>query len=375
MACILVVDDNADLLQMVRVLLEERGGHEVILSADGEDALAKATANPVDLAIVDVMMPGITGYEVCRRLRQDPSTTDIPIVILTARGQPVDRVAALEAGADEYIAKPVTMGELLDRVTALLARKAEQPTSRAGGAVALLGLRGGVGVTTVAVNLSACYARQAPGQICLVDLCPSSGHAALHLGMRPDPNWSALAVLTAAPSEGTVANCLMTHPAGIHLLAAPFVPVIGGGLSRDIVLATLSALRRGFATVVVDLPSVLTEAVMAVLETADVIGVVITADPPAIQTTVGTLQVLKPLASRIRLILNQAIPGAPPPVDALQRMLKQPFAEVIPFDPAQAQALGKGKPLTLSNPDSPLAQRVARLAAGFSAARPRPTAA
>lgn len=375
MARILVIDDNADLLKMIRVLLEERGGHEVILSLDGPDGLAKAQATPPDLAIVDVMMPGMTGYEVCRRLRQETATANIPIIILTARGQPVDREAALAAGADEYIAKPVTMAELLQRVDGLLARQSARAAALPGGTVALLGLRGGVGVTTLAVNLAVTLARQSPDQVCLVDLCPSSGHAALQLGLRPDPNWSALALLPAGPGAAIIRNYLLTHSARLHLLAAPFVPVIGDGLRREMVLASLSALRQNFSTVLIDLPSLLTDGAMAALETADVIGLVTTADPPALQTTVGTLQVLRPLAAKVQLILNQVVPGSPPPTDALQRVLRQPIAETVPFDSAQAQALAHGRPLALTAPDSPLAQGVARLAARLKVTRTQPTAA
>lgn len=360
MARILVVDDNADLLQMIRMLLEERGGHEVILSAEGEDGLAKARANPPDLAIIDVMMPGMNGYEVCRQLRQNPATAQIPIIILTARGQPVDREAALAAGADEYIAKPVTMAELLERVNRLLTARVASRV--AGGTIAVLSLRGGVGVTTLAVNLAVTLARSSPNQVCLVDLSPSSGHDALQLGLRPDPNWSALALLTSGPGSATIRNYLLTHPSGVHLLASPFVPVVGGGLSPEMVLAVLTALRENFLYVVADLPAILTEGVMAVLGNADAILLVTAADPAALQTTVGTLQVLKPYASKVRLILNQTGPELAPPMEALQRVLKHPISGAIPFDPSQARALAQGKPLALSAPDSPLARAVAHLA-------------
>lgn len=361
MARILVVDDNADLLQMIRMLLEERGGHEVILSAEGEDGLAKARANPPDLAIIDVMMPGMNGYEVCRQLRQNPATAQIPIIVLTARGQPVDRETALAAGADDYIAKPVSMAELLERVNRLLTSKITRRA--AGGTIAALSLRGGVGVTTLAVNLAVTLARSSPNQVCLVDLSPSSGHDALQLGLRPDPNWSALALLTSRPGSATIRNYLLTHPSGVHLLASPFVPVVGGGLSPEMVLTVLVALRENFIYVVADLPAVLAEGVMAVLEHADTILLVTAADPSTLQTTVGTLQVLKPYASKVRLILNQTGPEPVPPVEALQRVLKHPISGIVPFDPSQARALAQGKPLALSAPDSPLARAVAHLAA------------
>lgn len=362
MARILVVDDNADLLQMIRMLLQERGGHEVMLSAEGEDGLAKARAHPPDLAIVDVMMPGINGYEVCRQLRQNPATAHIPIIILTARGQPVDREAALAAGADDYIAKPVAMAELLERVNRLLSQKG--PSRRAAaGTVAVLGLRGGTGVTTLAVNLALTLARSSPNQVCLVDLSPSSGHGALQLGLRPEPNWSALALLSVGPGSATIRNYLLSHSAGLYLLAAPFVPIVGEGLRREMVMAVLTALRENFPNVVVDLPTFLSEGAMAVLENADAILLVTTADPSALQTTVGTLQVLRPHAPKVRVILNQTGPDPLPPAEALQRVLKHPVAGTIPFDPSQARALTQGKPLALSDPNGPLAKAVAHLAA------------
>ena len=374
MARILVIDDNADLLQMIRMFLEEKGGHEVILSAEGPDGLEKAFAHPPDLAIVDVMMPGMTGYEVCRRLRQEPSTADVPILILTARGQSVDKEAALEAGADEYLAKPVTMGELLRRVNGLLAQKEAERAAPLEGLTACLSLRGGVGVTTLAVNLAVELAPRSPDQVCLLDLSPSSGHAALQLGLRPKPDWSKL-VSSGVQTEGEgIREYLLPHPSGLHLLAAPFVPVVGGGPSARAVRSILSGLRQRFRAVVVDLPSVLEEGVMAALEMADHILLVTAADPPSIQTTVGTLQALKPLGGKVKLVLNQVAPGPLPPLEALQRVLKRPLEAAIPFDPAQAQALGQGQPLVVSSPASPLAREVSRLAAKLAAARVRPAA-
>ncbi len=360
MARILVVDDNADLLQMIRTLLEQRGGHEVILSADGEDGLAKARAHPPDLAIIDVMMPGINGYEVCRQLRQNPATAQIPIIILTARGQPVDRETALAAGADDYLAKPVTMAELLERVNQWLTQKHRVPA--AGKTVAVLGLRGGVGVTTVAVNLAVTLARSFPNQVCLVDLSPSSGHGALQLGLRPDPNWAALALVPPGSTlASTIRNYLLVHPSSVHLLASPFVPIVGEGLRREMVVGVLTALQENFLNVIVDLPSVLTEGAMAVLENTTAILLVTTADPSALQTTIGTLQALKSFASRVWLILNQTTPGPLPPLDTLQRALKHPVTEVIPFDPEQVRALSRGNPLALTAPNSPLARSIAQL--------------
>jgi CheY-like chemotaxis protein/MinD-like ATPase involved in chromosome partitioning or flagellar assembly len=361
MAKILVIDDNTELLETLGMLLGQRGAHETVLSADGTDGLNKAMADPPDLVICDVMMPNISGYEVCRQLRANPSTASIPIIILTARGQPVDHQAALEAGADEHIVKPVVMEELLERVNSLLAERSKEP-SKPAWTIVLLSLRGGVGVTTVAVNLAATLAQAGSGAaVCLADLCPSSGHVALQLGLRPEPNWSDLAQVGALNEDAVKAH-LLQHPSGLQVLASPIFPIVGQGLSQATVQTTFTILRRQFVTTIVDAPPVLDEATIVVLEAATLIGLVMTAEAPSIQAAVGTLRALKQWSNKFQIILNQVVPGSQTPATAIERALKRSPAGIIPFDSAQARALPQGTPLALDSPTSPLAQAVRGLA-------------
>jgi pilus assembly protein CpaE len=361
MANILIIDDDSEFLEMLNLLLGERGGHQVTLSADGAEGLAQALADPPDLAILDVMMPDITGYEICRQLRANPATARIPIIVLTARGQPVDRQAALDAGADDYMSKPVTMAALSERVNELLEEHAAAQQPLFTGTVALLSLRGGVGVTTLAVNLAATMAQVAAKAACLVDLCPSSGHAALQLGLRPNPNWSDL---VQASDRGTpsVEARLLQHASGLQILASPLFPATRQKLSQTVTQRTLATLQQQFAATVVDTPPVLDEAMIAALQAATVVGLVVTAESPSLQTAIGTLRTLKQWTQKFRIILNQVTPGPRPPAEAIERALKLPPMCTIPYDPAQAQALAQGKPLALHSPNSPLAQAVRELA-------------
>jgi DNA-binding response OmpR family regulator len=121
MARILVVDDEPTLLATVRFNLE-REGYEVLTAVNGGDALQQADRERPDLVLLDLMLPGMHGFEICRALRK---RTSIPIVILTARTDEVDRVVGLELGADDYITKPFSMVELIARVRACLRRAAE----------------------------------------------------------------------------------------------------------------------------------------------------------------------------------------------------------------------------------------------------------
>ena len=119
---VLVADDDEDILQLVSFRLE-RAGYTVVTAADGQQALAAAREHQPDLAVLDVMMPGLNGYEVTRQLRADETTAHIPVILLTARVQEADVSRGFEAGADDYLRKPFSPQELRSRVQAIIARR------------------------------------------------------------------------------------------------------------------------------------------------------------------------------------------------------------------------------------------------------------
>ncbi len=118
MATILIVDDEAHILELTRLYLEKEG-FAVETAADGLTALQRAQAEPPSLVILDVMLPRLDGFEVCRRLRRE---SDVPIIMLTARAEDVDKIVGLEIGADDYLTKPFNPRELVARVKAVLRR-------------------------------------------------------------------------------------------------------------------------------------------------------------------------------------------------------------------------------------------------------------
>ncbi|MDH4120789.1 MAG: response regulator transcription factor [Deltaproteobacteria bacterium] len=119
---ILLVEDEDDLVELMEYNLT-REGFRVEKAGNGEKALEKARAFPPDLILLDLMLPGMDGLEVCRRLRADPATRGVPIVMVTAKGEEADVVAGLEVGADDYIPKPFSHRVLTARVRAVLRRK------------------------------------------------------------------------------------------------------------------------------------------------------------------------------------------------------------------------------------------------------------
>ena len=120
---VLVVDDERDIIELVRYHLEKEG-MQVMHGGDGGAALRLARDQRPDLLILDLMLPGLDGLEVCRQLRRDPATRSLPIIMLTAKADEVDRVVGLELGADDYVVKPFSPRELVARVKAVLRRGA-----------------------------------------------------------------------------------------------------------------------------------------------------------------------------------------------------------------------------------------------------------
>jgi two-component system alkaline phosphatase synthesis response regulator PhoP len=123
---ILVVEDEEDILELIRYNLTKEG-YQVTCSGTGEDGLKAARAKHPDLVLLDLMLPGVDGLEICKALKADGGTQDIPVVILTAKGEESDIVTGLELGADDYIVKPFSPKVLIARLRAVLRRRSRVP--------------------------------------------------------------------------------------------------------------------------------------------------------------------------------------------------------------------------------------------------------
>jgi two-component system phosphate regulon response regulator PhoB len=131
MARILVVEDEKDLQEVLAYNLG-KAGHEVIVVGLGKEALERTARDAPDLILLDLMLPDMPGTDVCRTLKGDPATRHIPVVMLTAKGEEIDRVVGFELGADDYVAKPYSMRELTLRLAAILRRRAPPATDGPG---------------------------------------------------------------------------------------------------------------------------------------------------------------------------------------------------------------------------------------------------
>lgn len=125
---ILIVEDEKDIAEMIRYNLEKEG-YKVSVASKGSMALELLEENSPDLVILDIMLPDIDGFEVCRKMRSEPATSAVPVIFLSAKSQEMDKVVGLELGADDYMTKPFSPRELIARIKAVLRRKAVVPAA------------------------------------------------------------------------------------------------------------------------------------------------------------------------------------------------------------------------------------------------------
>ena len=359
MTTILVIDDDLDLQQMLRLMLQ-RGGYKVITTGDGPDGLNKAQTLKPDMAIVDVMMPGMNGYQVVRKMREDPELERMAILILTARAQPVDREAALAARADDYMPKPFAPSELLTKVNELMAsRSAMQGPTKKG--VAVFSLRGGVGVTSVATNLALAYQGKNLST-CLLDLKAGPGHVTLQLRLNAKTTWVDWANGNDSTNE-SVLKALTKHESNLEVMAAPIVPPASLP-PVDRAATLLQSLQGKFGRIVIDLAASWNPLTIMALGMVDTIWLVLAPEVGSLQSTVGALRAMKAARipeEKIELIANQTMLRPGLALAAMEKALGLGFKGRLPFDENQSTALGQGTPLMLVQPDSHFATAIKAL--------------
>ncbi len=228
---ILIIDDDVDTLKLVGLMLQKQS-YQIVAANNGLQGLEQAETENPDLILLDVMMPGMDGYEVAKRLRANPLTANTPILMFTAKTQLDDKVTGFEAGADDYLTKPTHPSELHAHVKALLARTtkgkvATSPlsTEKRALTIGILSPRGGEGVSTVAANLGGALRQATQADVIVAELRPGMGSLGPDLG-EPKPT-ALVELLSGNLAEMTrqkVKEELFVHETGLRLLFGSVQP-------------------------------------------------------------------------------------------------------------------------------------------------------
>jgi len=371
---ILIIDDDLDTLRLVGLMLQ-RQGYQITAATNGQQGLDKAFEDTPNLILLDIMMPDMDGYEVARRLRNNPKTVDVPILMFTAKTQLNDKVAGFEVGADDYLTKPTHPSELQSHVKALLARSgktAQEKTTlvfeQHGYVVGLISARGGVGVSSLAANVSANLHQKFQADVVLAELAIGQGSLALDLGITKEDGLANL--LRKAPTEITrnnVAQQLIPHDAGFKALVASNHPrdfqLINQVSQYENLLARMATLGR---FIVLDLGMGLPSFVQSLLPLINELFVVVEGSPNSIAHTRALISDLIELGMKenhISVVLNNRVhTESQMSWTEVQEQLGQSItATITPAPELFAQAARLKTPAVICQPESLTAQQINKL--------------
>ena len=371
---ILIVDDDLDTLRLVGLMLQ-RQGYQISAATNGQQGLDKAFDEDPDLILLDVMMPDMDGYEVTRRLRQNPSTAETPILMFTAKSQLDDKVAGFEVGVNDYLTKPTHPSELQARVKTLLERvgqKKEDASSQGGEkgyVVGLLSARGGLGITTLAVNLAAGLLVKTKSEVVISEMLPGQGALALELGLAGTKGLVDLLSLSRISelTRDKVRESLTHHGSGLKALLSTDRPrdmhLIGQVSNYETIVSRMAGLAR---FVVLDMGIGIQPFSIKVLPMYDEVLILLEGVP---NTIIHTKALIDDIASMgvskrsINVVLNNRVRSDTqlPSSQVQTKLDHEIICTLTPAPELFVQATRMQTPAVLCQPESLTARQVGKL--------------
>lgn len=338
-----------------------------------------ANAARCDVIVIDMIPPPRTLADVCRDLRSITDLADVPVLAISSSDDVEERIRLLEAGADDVMIRPVDERELDARVEALDLRHRRSLELRPSTVVAatkrpgrrlitVYSPKGGVGTTTVAVNLALAVAARDPDGVALVDLTAMGGHVATHLDMRPKLTIADLM----RDSQGLISpeilrsTYLQRHERGVLVLAGSPAPGTGALMSGEEAGRIVEGVLTAIPTVVIDLGSHLDDHVLASLEASDDVVIVVTPDFPALKSVHAFFEYMgevAPRAAEPTVVVNEVYALQTLTPTDIENALGRRVAIRMPYDPLiYLRAANQGTPVFASAPTSQPARRYDQLA-------------
>jgi pilus assembly protein CpaE len=362
---ILLIDDDPDSVRLLSLMLSPEG-YQIVTARNGQEGLRLAVQERPDLIIIDVMMPDMDGFEVCRRVRQTVGISDTPILMLSARARVDDKIEGLRAGATDYLAKPASRKDLLARVEAILQTHREQGAK----VIAVMGVRPGVGTTTVAANLAIALHATSSKRVIVVDARLPFGDLDLLLNIPAGRSWADLVPYLNELDSDVLNTVLATHASGVQVLLAPGPQEDTDGIPENALATIVTRLRSMADYVVLDASPPDWEGSAPLLEVADIIALVLTPDLPSLSLTPLALDLARAKRTpppEVYLVLNRA--GSGLAASAIETQLQQKFAVQLPEEEEAATvAANRGIPLIMSRPNSGLSREMRNFAKIFAPA-------
>lgn len=368
MSRVLVIDDDPVLVELFEKGLQKRG-YEVIAAFDAVDGLNKISSVQPDIIILDILMPGMDGIEVARRLRSDSDFAHVPILIISALSQTEQKVEAFRAGADDFMTKPFDMDEVAARLSSMLRRTEAIKVEGVDRArtIAVHSLRGGIGCSTVATNLAYALAKLWQMPTLLMDLDFNSGQVALMLNGSDKRNWSD--IVDVEPGEldlEILQGIISRHESGLHYMAAPRNPIDAQEINEKVLSSSITLLKRHYAYVVTDVAHNFRDSTLEVLENADSIVLLTAPDIVSIRAAVDALSIYKMLdfgPDKVKLVLNYTTTQSGLDGKQIEKGLNYLISQALPYAPRLVVgAINSGVPFLGSHPKGHITAQIEDLA-------------
>jgi pilus assembly protein CpaE len=351
------VDDTKELKRIL-----EAEGYEVLSTVSGQAGIALAEINRPKLILLDTDLPDIDGYEVCRALRGSTYTAKAAILMYSTRAEVADKVAGLEAGANDYIVKPAAPAELLARIKAAL-RSEERPLAYI---VALWGSKGGVGTTAIASNLSVALRSKTGKRVILMDACMLGGTLEVLLNLPPRRTIADVLPHLDDLDTELLGSVLTKHSSGIRvLLSAPWSSD-GETVQPTQFELILAWLQPACDYIVLDTSPAMDDSTLAVLQLADQVILVLTPEMTALRNArlfLSMAETFGPESQELTVALNRYPLKGGIKLKEIEAALRTKVGVQIPRDDALVTySINRGIPLVTSHPRSPVAKGFFRLA-------------
>jgi len=368
---ILIIDDDQDSLKLISLVLR-RQEYRVVIANDGKSGLEMALLDQPDLILLDVMMPDMNGLEVCRRLRGQPVTAEIPIIMFTAKARVEDKIEGFEAGVTDYLTKPIHPAELVVRVKNALSigsRRGEvyveSSPSEYGLSIGFLGAKGGIGTTSLAASVGAMLAQDQT--TILTDIRPGQGTLGVSLGISDN---SGVDTILSLPSDqikdSAIVQHLVNHSSKMRLLlSSPNPQETMFNYSLESVLALKKVITSQAYYCLFDLGAGLNRITMPLIRELDRTVVITEPNPMSLTTASAMLSLLRLRIpkEKIRLVIsNRTQSSWQISQQEIENQTEHKVEAIIPVESEAAyQAIEAGMALTQFQPDSKIADQISKL--------------
>ena len=389
---VLLIDDEPFYFKLIRGTLKE-AEYTLEYAKSASEGLAKISSYEPEMLIVDLKLPEMNGFEIVKRLRQDPKFSHTPVIVITSVDELSEKLKAFELGADDYLVKPFQPEELVARM-GLLARRGramqmarkEATEKKISTVLTVHSLRGGLGCSSLVVNLGLAFYKLWGKQTLLVDGVLTAGQIALMLNAKPNATWENLVGVELEHLDDLVVGEMMSlDKSGVRYVASPRYPIAADTFTNEALQLLMERIKNSNEFILVDTSHDFSDLTIQMLSMSSSTLLVMAPEMASLRTTMSALEIydrLGILPENVKIVLNNNSSNPAIKQAQLEKVLKRPMDFVLPYEAGEVnRALNFGQPFILENPDLPLCLQLEKMAyllsdasyKGIPPAMPSPT--